>query len=115
MPVPSDDLAFESYLKGFQPVPPAPLPPARRGWSRLWLAAAAAVLVVLGVTLSVDRGVVVKGTTPDLLTLGDANVLLAGSPSPNAVFDELAFSRRAAALHPGTRSAIEVLSQEGLR
>jgi hypothetical protein len=44
-----DNLKFETFLRGFEPRRPEPLPPAATAWHESrWLAAAAVALAVLG-------------------------------------------------------------------
>lgn len=118
MPTPNDE-EFELYLKDFRPVAPAPLPvvgkPRRPSWMTAGLAAAAAVLVV--VTLFGIRPERADQTArnPQLLTIRDANALLANATSFQTAVDEIAFPSRGISYPKGTRSALELLSQENLK
>lgn len=108
MPTPEHE-QFEVYLKQFRPLVPEPLPtaaraqPSRRSSVRiLWIAGAAAVLILGAVRLQVrsNRPAVpqtAKTASVDplrlvpRLTMQSANAVLATAPSFKNAFDDLAF------------------------
>jgi hypothetical protein len=119
VPTPNDE-EFELYLKEFRPVAPAPLPvvgkPRRPFWMALGLAAAAAAVLVVVTLFGIrPERVGTPASNPQLLTIADANQLLANAPSFKTAVDEIAFASRGASFPEGTRSVIDVLGQENLK
>lgn len=130
MPIP-DDERFEAYLKQFRPMAPKSLPSVReRSGVRRWFvfarwAVAIVALLVLAIlvmhprpepapsahrTQASTRIEEVKNLRP--LTLGNADELLAQSPSFKAAIDRLAFQPQTIPLSKGRQSALAVLSKE---
>ena len=132
-----DDEQFEAYLKRFHPIAPEPVPTVSVGHSsrrspplEIWLAAAAAILVI-GVIGSVilhvrSSRIVVSNKASDAavsewhapsepLTMRSANAWLATAPSFKAAVDDLAFRSQTSPLPQGKQSAVAVLSKEKIR
>ena len=127
-----EDEQFETYLKGFQPIAPEPLPtigvgrPSRRAFG-IWIVAAAAIIVTGVILLQVrSNRVVVRNRSSDTatveqlpplapLTMQSANAWLATAPSLKAAVDGLAFHPQPSPLPKGKQSAIAVLSKEKTR
>jgi hypothetical protein len=129
-----DDEQFEAYLKRFHPIDPEPVPTLSVGHSfrrlpplGIWLAAAAAILVIGAAILQI-RGnrVVVPNTASDVafaerhapsepLTMRSANAWLATAPSFKAAVDGLVFRSQFSPLPQGKQSAVAVLSKEKIR
>lgn len=137
MQIPEDE-QFEAYLKRFHPIAPEPVPtlsvrhPSRRSpLLGIWLAAVAAILVVIGsigaVILHVRSSrIVVSNTASDAavserhapsepLTMRSANAWLATEPSFKTAVDDLAFRSHTSPLPQGKLSAVAVLSKEKIR
>jgi hypothetical protein len=129
-----DDEKFEIYLRRFDPMAPEPIPaigfshPSRRSF-RLgaWLAACAAIVLVVGAAI-LHRGAQTVGTKPhgamtsvenrelqERLTLRRANILLTTAPSFKAAIDGLAFRSESESIPIPRQSAIAVLSQEKIK
>ena len=132
-----DDEQFEAYLKRFHPIAPEPVPTVSVGHSSrrspplgIWLAAAAAILVI-GVIGSVilhvrssrivvsneasDAAVSERHAPSEPLTMRSANAWLAKAPSFKAAVDDLAFRSQTIPLPQGKQSAVAVLSKEKIR
>lgn len=110
-----DDHRIEDYLRSFRPLSPAPLPQRGRQWRLVALGAAAAL--VIGVLLFPQfRRVPSESPTPQPVTIGSANNLLASSSSWKEAIDDAGFAFRSspASVAPVPRSALEFLSQEDL-
>lgn len=132
MPIP-DDERFELHLKQFRPLAPEPLPASgSRGPSRrrlaLWVAAAAAVVILAGAAvrrIHTERVRVAGTANPPAaadrsmdgqpLTMRSANALIATAPSFKALADDLAFRSQTAPIPKGKRSAVDVLSKEKIK
>jgi hypothetical protein len=130
-----DDEQFEAYLKRFHPIAPEPVPTLSVSHSSrhslslgTWLAAVAAILVVIGAVILHIRSnrVVVSNTAGDAamaerhapsepLTMRSANAWLATAPSFKAAVDDLAFRSQTSPLPQGKQSAVAVLSKEKIR
>jgi hypothetical protein len=129
-----DDEQFEAYLKRFHPIAPEPVPTLSVGHSSrrspllgIWLAAAAAILVIgAGILHIRSSRIVVSNTASDAavaerhapsepLTMRSANAWLATAPSFKAAVDDLAFRSQTSPLPQGKQSAVAVLSKEKIR
>jgi hypothetical protein len=129
-----DDEQFEDYLRQFHPIAPEPVPTlsvshSSRRSARLgiWLAAAAAVLVIGAVILHIrssrivvsnkasDAAVAERHGPSEPLTMRSANAWLATAPSFKAAVDDLAFRSQTSPLPQGKQSAVAVLSKEKIR
>ena len=130
-----DDQQFEAYLKRFHPIAAEPLPafsvrgPAQRSLS-VWMAAAAAIIVV-GVVAAVifhvrSNRVVVLNTAREIafaephlpvepLTIRSANAWLATAPSFKVAVDDLAFRSHPGQLPQDKQSVVALLSKEKIR
>jgi hypothetical protein len=125
----NDDERFELYLKEFRPLVPKVLPTEKQGERRAprmvaWVAAAAAVLGVVALTISLrpdgTRASLGKEQESEVehlvntqpLTIRSANALLSTAPSFEAGVDEMAFPPKAAPLPKGEHSAITALGKE---
>ena len=125
------DERFEVYLKQFRPLVPEPLPTVGLGhqarrtfvlWA--WITAAAAILVIGGLTLHIrsNRARIIErvGNSERFmddrpLTIRTANVLLAKAPSFKAMVDDMAFRSQTIPVPKGKRSAIAVLGKEKIK
>jgi hypothetical protein len=107
-----DDAQFESYLKTFRPIPPAPLPTSYSRSTFILLAAAAALFI--GLFLFQPK--TTQTTATQLFTIGAANAALINAPSWKSAINDagFAFPSATATKPPSTQSAIEFLSQEHL-
>ncbi len=119
-PANEDDRQFETWLKGFEPVAPAPLPVARPRYWQWYAGGAAAAAAALAVALLMPRGPVVVPPGPAAgspMTFGNANALLVTADSWKSVIDDAGFHFRAhgdGSRRSAGRSAIRYLSQEDL-
>jgi hypothetical protein len=121
-----DDEQFEGYLKQFRPVAPQHdlLKHTEAGRdAMMWLAAAAAILIVAAFALRIlehPDGLRQSGITSETghqpvstpLTLAKANRQLARSQSVKVALDEIAFRRQTLTVPSGSQSALEVLGKE---
>ena len=130
-----DDGKFEAYLKRFHPIPPEPVPTLSLSHSRrrspplrIWLAATAAIFLLVGAVVFRSRNgrtivtntagnaeVVARHALPEPLTTRSANAWLAKAPSFKAAVDDLAFDSQTSPLPQGKQSAVAVLSKEKIR
>jgi hypothetical protein len=129
-----DDEQFKAYLKQFRPLVPDPLPAAgsrhrvRRTFVLgAWAATAAAILVLVALTLHhlTNRAPVAEtvgnvGNPEHLqasqpLTMRSANALMARALSFKAMVDDMAFRSQTAPLPKDKRSAIAVLGKEKIK
>jgi hypothetical protein len=130
-----EDEQFERYLKEFHPLAPDALPTEKRKDRRAprivalaaWVAAAAAVLGVVALTIfprldgtHSSLGAVPEFSTERLantqpLTVRRANALLATAPSFEEAVEEMAFPPPATQLPKDKHSALAVLSKEEIK
>lgn len=118
-----NDKQFESYLRRFQPVPPAAFRIVKsRSRLRLsqiaWLALAATLLLLATITSRVPlhRSVIRERVLTEPLTIRSANAWLADSPSLDTALNVLEFPlKRPPGKRPDEQSVIAVLSEERIK
>jgi hypothetical protein len=118
-------------LKQFRPLVPDALPLHKRKGAfssyrvlGIWLAGAAAVIILIMIGLRVRHGqperprdpqsVAVNAPMPTL-TMRDANSKLARAPSYKAALDEMAFHRQYPTVPRDKQSAVAVLAKEKIK
>lgn len=119
MRIPDDDQQFEAKLRRLIPREVAPLSagrPARSRWSVAVVAAAAAVLAIIGIVSWNMRGTSGPAITSGEMTLGRAQAAIAEAPSPEDAIDRLEKESRVSSKPKGhgNQSALAALGKEEL-